>query len=1232
MPPFSCLRTGAAVLCFLSSFSVTAFAWDGSEIDFPGEGNAWSLTGNSAKYTGPDGSTEWFRYTLTMPQSYADYEFKMVSGNNFSQSYGGNVIFQTNSLDILYYGSSQANAKLGPVTSGKRYVFTTKNPGLSDTYISVQELDNDPVTISSTSRDSTSGLITVNLSGAPSPQEKVYIRYSDDGFGHWAVVEADVTGSTATTSIPEIKDGRSYHWYALTSTVTRDKFYNGFAVDSNSLAWDNNSGANFAFTTPDRITDFTVNESSGAYQTTKFFIDEIAGDTEAVNVSVTLNAGAAPSDVEVVTNLNRRDKADQDGNSDGIEDGIVLPPRDLVGQNDNHYFRAYPMALNGGNYEAVLSAAKTGAYRATVRYRMSASQPWNYYRGRPLPAYGGEDHAIVVSPKKTLEMTLYEINPLTVEATADSEAGRSTFVDLLSSSQGDSDGSDPVNLDYFNDLQVNCLWFQPIHPTGAEGVEIDSGTSNPYVPGSPYASKDFFAVNPFLGTDNTSASALSEFQSFVTNTDSHSGSVGTINVMLDFVANHTAWDGIYGQGGVDLGLTATATDRLPVSWFARGENYGLPARFHTDPNNTDIGRAPDRHDFGKFNDVSELNYGRYSALVQLQDGSQINQYRNEEDLLEAGSLTDEVIDLWRYFGYYPEYWLNQSGHALTNSSNSDPALRLAEDDKGIDALRCDFAQGLPNRVWEYIINRTRSKKWNFVFMAETLDGAEPGYRSNRVFDILNESMVFQFTQAQVNSEADIQSALESRRSTYRSGAILLNTTSHDEVLPDNDPWLHATRFGTLSTVSGLPMIFYGQEQGIQNYNVDFPTFDGFDHHELNFGKEIPHFKKWNRLRVWDSPPPNSTGLQGWYGRVNRARLNSPALKGLNQFYLDLRPNGTAPNSNIFAIAKFEEDGGSPAFDEVVLAFSNILEHSAAHAVATDTFGLTGGVGDPLWTSIGLVNSTDRIYQIRDLAASDPTALIWPTPKTGQDLYQNGVFVSLGGGTVNSIAGDGELVQFLKIEDMTPPPSPQPNTNHFQLGTMVTFTWAPNGSAQDNITHYLVSIGTTHGGNDIADNAVVPFGTNSYSFTGTQGVTYYATVTAVSYRGITATASGSSNAGNPDPGTANGPVILLDPDGDDDNDGVTNSEEEEDRTDPLDGDSVLRITSTEINGNDVEVTFTSIPGLHYRLISGDNLPPNAWTFVSSDIVATGASTTLIHPNGAGDGRRFYQIEASADPIP
>ena len=98
----------------------------------------------------------------------------------------------------------------------------------------------------------------------------------------------------------------------------------------------------------------------------------------------------------------------------------------------------------------------------------------------------------------------------------------------------------------------------------------------------------------------------------------------------------------------------------------------------------------------------------------------------------------------------------------------------------------------------------------------------------------------------------------------------------------------------MSTVPGLPMIFNGQEQGIQRFNstVNNWHYDGFEtDHELNFGKRVPHFKKWNRAQWWTNAPPNNTGLAQWYGRVNWARLNSPAIKSINQYYLDQKMGG-----------------------------------------------------------------------------------------------------------------------------------------------------------------------------------------------------------------------------------------------------------------------------------------------------------------------------------------------------
>lgn len=1203
-------------LLFVSSVS----AWVANEVDFPGDGQGWDLgTTNSYKYTGPDGSTEWFRFEWTAPAADSDYNFKMVTGNDWNKDYGGNLIFPKNELAILYYqpvGDSAAKLS-GGVTNGKRYIFTVKDPGLANTFISVMELSSAPVAITGVSRNAGTGLITINLNGTPSAEEKVYVRYTDSAWKYSQVIQATVAGSSATATIPDIKDGKNYAWYVFTSTATPDKFHNGFATDALTLSWNNNAGANYSITGIQRISDLTINSASGPYQTTKFFIDEIAGETYLLNVSTTFNAGTPPTEVEVVTNLNRRDKADQDNNGDSIADGILPPARDLSGQNDTHYYKAYPMTSAGSTWSASIPVTKTGAYRATVRYRFSPTGPWFYY--------GDRDHAVVVSPKKTLEMTLYELNPLTVEATAANSGGRSTFVDLLGAADGDSDGTDPLSLDYFNTIQTNCLWFQPIHPTGALGVENDPATSSPYVPGSPYATKNFFAVNPWLGSANTESSALSEFQTFVTKADNYSGSVGTINVMLDFVANHTAWDAIYGQGGVDLGITGTSTTSIPANWYSRTGDYGQPATYFTSLADKDKAVAPDRNDFGKWADVAELFYGRYSAQWRFDSyppGQEPDE--NEDDFMDFNSLSPEVIKLWRYLGYYPVYWLQQSGHSLTNSTTGTYAQRLAADNKGIDALRCDFGQGLPNPLWEYLINKTRTAKWNFVFMAETLDGAQPGYRSNRVFDILNESLVFNFTASHVNKEYDIQSALETRRSNYRTGAILLNITGHDEILPDNDAWLNATRYATMAAVPGLPMTFYGQEQGIQNYNTSpgFLHYDGFEaDHELNFGKRIPHFKKWNKAQFWTLPPPNNTGMAQWYGRVNWARLNSPAIQSINQYYLDLKIGGGAPADNIFAIAKYEQATASPAFKDVVLCFANLFEHSAAHLATNSTFDLRGGVGDPLWSLLGLQNSAARQYNLRNLASSNASANIWGTARSGADIYSNGIFVSLGGGTVNPITNDGELAQFLKIVDVTPPPASAPNTSYYQIGNQGTFTWTSNAGPHDNITGWRISIGTTPGGNNVANHVSVN-GT-SHTFTGTPGQTYYATLIAVSAAGVESSSS-TSDTGAPNPASTTTPVKLLAPTADDDADGQTNEAEAAAGTNPLSNASAFKVNSAAVPANgEFTITWASVIGKKYRVQRSATLVSPSWTDISPEITATG-TTSSYNDTAAGSLKHFYRV--------
>ena len=770
----------------------------------------------------------------------------------------------------------------------------------------------------------------------------------------------------------------------------------------------------------------TVNGQNADYTTTKFFINEAASETAAITVSYTPPAGA--TSVEVFSNVGRRDRVDGDWNSDGVPDGIRPPDGNLITTNDaTAYFAAFPMTWNGSAYVWTTNVGQCGAYRLTARYHAvgQTGTNWTWYSSE-----GRRDHAIVISPKKVLQQTMYELNALTAKASNNTESGRSTFDDLIDPQHATNINTfNEFSIEYLDKLQANCLWFQPIHPSGIDRAENDPDTSAKYAPGSPYATRDYFAVNSAFGRAATEEAALTEFTNFVAHCDrgrdrlGSTNHVGTINVMLDGVFNHTSWDAEFGQMGVDLGFCTNKNDRIgwfKPGWYSYWQDYGEPATYYHTAWSNDIATAPDRGDFGKWADVAELYYGKYSALVRHNPDNN-SDYLNEEDVYDFAGMTQDTIDLWKYIGRYPQYWLQQTGNGLTNRPGQVDGNGIAYDDYGIDGLRCDFGQGLPPQLWEYIINRTRNFKWNFMFMAETLDGGVPGYRSNRHFDILNENMVFQFTQAHVSDPASLRTQLENRRTSYSGGAILLNLTGHDEVLPWSDPWVTASRYAMVSAVMGVPMVFYGQEQGIGPYAGTADKWTGFTNFELNFGKYIPHFKKWNKLRCWEEPPLDAASreMAQWHGRVNWARHNSPALQSANQYFLSLKTGGD--NTKIFAVAKYEAAGAVANGQDAVLAFA-LFVNSGDHAGSSGTYDLAG-----CWDLLGLQNSTSVFYNVWNLASSDANAALWSPAKSGADLYANGIWVNFPSDSGGNIYDDGAIVQYLKIEEASAPATETSNS-------------------------------------------------------------------------------------------------------------------------------------------------------------------------------------------------------------
>ncbi|QZD92205.1 alpha-amylase [Qipengyuania xiapuensis] len=97
------------------------------------------------------------------------------------------------------------------------------------------------------------------------------------------------------------------------------------------------------------------------------------------------------------------------------------------------------------------------------------------------------------------------------------------------------------------ELGVDILWLMPIHPIGAENRK---GTL-----GSPYSVQDYYGVNPEFGTEE-------EFRAFV-----DAAHAQGFKVILDLVANHTAWDNELAKKNPDWYEKDWKGDFRPTPWW-----------------------------------------------------------------------------------------------------------------------------------------------------------------------------------------------------------------------------------------------------------------------------------------------------------------------------------------------------------------------------------------------------------------------------------------------------------------------------------------------------------------------------------------------------------------------------------------------------------------------------------------------------------------------------------------
>ncbi|HBA84260.1 MAG TPA: hypothetical protein DCZ95_09230 [Verrucomicrobia bacterium] len=697
------------------------------------------------------------------------------------------------------------------------------------------------------------------------------------------------------------------------------------------------------------------------YGTVKYFLNEANNETVPLQATVEVFADGTPPaqlQVELFSNLNRRDFA-------------KVAERAADAGQANSYYLTYPMAyvqtLPNGHYlyRATLNVQKCGAYRLTARFRTIGGN-WLWHNDYAAGFIKQRDCAIVVSPSKTRDLTIYEVNPLVVEDESGGTFNRRSTLDDFT--DRDNDGFDPFNLSYVRtELGFNTMWIMPIFPVtqwrwqpaswynygSAEqkvGWMQNGSWINNLSPGSPYSTRNFCAVDARYAAANTEAAALSEFQYLVDRAEAMD-----LNIFIDVAFNHAGRDVVLGQVAADLGYCQPgqindAIRSSKPSWCTRGSSW--PETFYRQAAFDEVSCAhwapADRKGEHIWADANtDFFFGDYSSLGPKSYAwlDPKGWPENEQDLmytdLSAPSAAN-VHEVWNYFAHILPYWLDRTGNKL-------------------DGIRADFAQGLPPQAWEYIINVTRQKKWDFIFLAEVLDPDQVQYRANRHFDILTtkEHGLYRNDNVLMSWIAGAQD-FEAHQLFGPNAVIMRNGTSHDEGGNGNQ-WAMMARYAVCAASYGAPMIFMGQPLGVPNKTNFESSWESFQYFWLN---------------------NNNPQVNEMYRRINQARASEPALRSFHRKFLQ-RKYGGGFHERIFSVAAWSDPLGPSGLRSIVLAFVNL----DIYGTPADAYAIP--------PELPLVNSTAAApvyYQAYNLVSDTPAQPVWPIPRTAQDLRANGVGV------------------------------------------------------------------------------------------------------------------------------------------------------------------------------------------------------------------------------------------------
>jgi hypothetical protein len=93
----------------------------------------------------------------------------------------------------------------------------------------------------------------------------------------------------------------------------------------------------------------------------------------------------------------------------------------------------------------------------------------------------------------------------------------------------------------------------------------------------------------------------------------------------------------------------------------------------------------------------------------------------------------------------------------------------------------------------------------------------------------------------------------------------------------------------------------------------------------------------------------------------------------------------------------------------------------------------------------------------------------------------------------------------------------------------------------------------------------------------------------------------------------------------DQDGHTNLQEYLAGTDPRDSNSVMRITTCQMDAATFRIDFTSVPGKLYRVERASDSQPGDWEAVADNVLGTGGIVRVLDTTRTGSTTWLYRVK-------